>query len=55
MGTNNPNTPEALFDCVKELEKQHSKKTSVKMMRKVLKPVVTELQSFYNIIDTMGV
>jgi hypothetical protein len=54
LGTNNPNTPEALFECVKEIEIKHSQKTSAKLIRKILKPVVSELQPFYNIIDTMG-
>jgi hypothetical protein len=54
LGTNNPNTPEALFECVKEIETRHSQKTGVKLIRKILKPVVSELKSFYNIIDTIG-
>lgn len=54
FGTNNPNTPEALFECVQEIETKHSQKTSVKLIRKILKPIVSELKSFYNIIDTLG-
>ncbi len=54
LHTNNPNTPEALFECIKEIETIHSQKTSVKLIRNILKPIVSELKSFYNIIDTLG-
>jgi len=49
-----PPTPEDIQESMRQIQLQHAQKPSVKIMKKVLGPMVTVLKDYYGIIDTLG-
>lgn len=49
-----PPTPESVQESVRQIELKHAQKPSIKIMKKVLGPVVTVLKDYYGVIDTLG-
>lgn len=51
---NNPPTPEDIQESLHQIETKHAQKTSVRMMKRVLGPVVSVLKDYYGVLDTLS-
>ena len=54
MSATDPNTPERVLDCISELESKSSDRKTIRIMRKILIPVIQGLQCHQGVVDTMG-
>ena len=50
---NDPPTPEKIQEAMREVETKHGQKSSVKLMRKVMGPLVAGLRDYYGVLDTL--
>lgn len=46
-------TPEKIQESIRQIESKHGQKTSVKMMKRILGPVVSVLKDYYGVLDTL--
>ena len=51
---NNPPTPESIQDSMEKIETKNANKPSMKIIKKVLSPVMRVLKDYYGVIDTLG-
>lgn len=51
---NNPPTPESIQGSMEAIEMKNANKPSMKMMKKVLSPVIRVLKDYYGVVDTLG-
>ena len=51
---NNPPTPEDIEDLLRQIQSKHAQKPSVKIMKRVLGPVVAVLKDYYGVFDTLS-
>ena len=51
---NNPPTPEDIQELLRQIESKHAQKPSVKIMKRVLGPVVSVLKDYYGVLDTLS-
>lgn len=54
IDVNNPPTPESIQGSMEAVETKNANKPSMKMMKKVLSPVIRVLKDYYGVIDTLG-
>ena len=50
----NPPTPEDIQESLRQIEIRHAQKPSVKMLKRVLGPVVAVLKDYYGVFDTLS-
>lgn len=51
---NNPPTPEDIQESLRQIESRHAQKPSVKMIKRVLGPIVSVLKDYYGVFDTLS-
>ena len=51
---NSPPTPEDIQELLRQTEARHAQKPSIKIMRRVLGPVVLVLKDYYGVVDTLA-
>ncbi len=51
---NNPPTPEDIEQSLRQLETRHAQKPSVKILKRVLGPLVAVLKDYYGVFDTLS-
>ena len=54
MDLNNPPTPEDIQESLHQIETRHAQKPSIKIMRRVLGPVIAVLKDYYGVLDTLS-
>lgn len=54
INVNSPPTPESIQKSIEDAETKNSNKSSSKIMKKVLSPVIRVLKDYYGVIDTLG-
>ena len=51
---NNPPTPEDIQESLRQIESRHAQKPSVKIIKRVLGPIVSVLKDYYGVVDTLA-
>ena len=51
---NNAPTPDDIMESLHQIENRHAQKPSIKIMKKVLGPVVSVLKDYYGVFDTLS-
>ena len=51
---NSPPTPEDIQESLRQIETRHAQKPSIRIMRRVLGPVVAVLKDYYGVFDTLS-
>ena len=51
---NNPPTPEDIQESLRQIETRHAQKPSVKILKRVLGPLVAVLKDYYGVFDTLS-
>ena len=51
---NNPPTPEGIQESLREMESRHAQRPSVKIIRRILGPIVSVLKDYYGVFDTLS-
>ncbi|KAF6217408.1 hypothetical protein HO133_006924 [Letharia lupina] len=54
LDLNNPPTPEDIQESLRQIETRHAQKPSIKIMKRVLGPVVAVLKDYYGVVDTLS-
>ena len=53
LDLNDPQTPESIQTSMSQIEARHAQKPSVRIMRRVLTPVITAMKDYYGVLDTL--
>ena len=51
---NNPPTPEDIQEQLRQIEHRHAQKPSIKIIKRVLGPIVSVLKDYYGVFDTLS-
>ena len=51
---NNPPTPEGIQESLREMESRHAQRPSVKIIRRILGPIVSVLKDYYGVFETLS-
>ena len=54
IDVNDPPSPASIQRAMQEIEDKHAQKPSMRIMRRVMNPVIEVLKGYYGVIDTLG-